>query len=682
MKERPTATLPPDNGARGHEVGHGDRVGEPDSGKTKGFRFLYPSGSRPLEGYTIKRGLGHGGFGEVYFALSDFGKEVALKLIRRNYDVELRGIQQCLNLKHPHLLAIYDIRTDEVGDHWVIMEYVAGSSLDEVIRAHPQGMPPEQVCGWIQGIAGGLAYLHDRGIVHRDLKPSNIFCEDGVVKIGDYGLCKYITCSRRSGQTESVGTVHYMAPEIANGRYGKGVDIYALGVVLYEMLTGHVPFEGQTVGEVLMKHLTAQPDLSRVPAAFRPVVAKALEKDPEKRYHSVRDLMADLPQIGAAPPQGAEAVEIGPLSAGRPHGAFSRRPEEPLWRAFRELLYQLRCAWQRSNFDTPTKVILIIIGAFLLLATAQGWMPVLFVLGVVYLFYWTVRALVLRITGWHDVRPGLGRMGTLIARGGTAQMGSPTEAQAWEELTGFKVAESDPLRARQSQLPSWAPVLATGGVGARGVGNTSPRPLFTQEFFAELFGGLLLSAVASLIMACVMLIPYSFYHREIPPPEIACWLALTSMLAAWLVMVPGKIWGARPGDPATRRFVMMVLGLLLGLVAFGLAGVLELGLPPDPRFTESPTYTLPESFYDSDGTPRILAYLACFGSLFLLMRWWRQASPHRQVRLSLMSTVLSMLVGWLVAAVWLFPQPWVAMVACTASVAVQLASPWRNPQRG
>ena len=94
------------------------------------------------------------------------------------------------------------------------------------------------------------------------LKPGNIFFDEGIVKIGDYGLAKFISCSRRSGQTESVGTVHYMAPEIANGRYGREIDIYALGIILFEMLTGRVPFEGESVGEVLMKHLTAEPDLS------------------------------------------------------------------------------------------------------------------------------------------------------------------------------------------------------------------------------------------------------------------------------------------------------------------------------------------------------------------------------------------------------------------------------------
>ena len=226
------------------------------------MKFAYASGARPLDGYTIKRGVGRGGFGEVYFAVSDAGKEVALKLIRRNLDVELRGVTQCLNLKHPNLVALYDVRTDEqrrpLGRHGIRRRRIARRSD----RRNPNGLPVDEALGWLRGIAAGVAYLHDHGIVHRDLKPGNIFSDEGTVKIGDYGLAKFISCSRRSGQTESVGTVHYMAPEIANGRYGREIDIYALGIILYEMLTGHVPFDGESVGEVLMKHLTAEPDLS------------------------------------------------------------------------------------------------------------------------------------------------------------------------------------------------------------------------------------------------------------------------------------------------------------------------------------------------------------------------------------------------------------------------------------
>src|ERR1700726_2008571 len=94
------------------------------------MKFTYSSGQRVLDGYILKRGIGRGGFGEVYYAVSDGGKEVALKLVRgQNLDVELRGMAQCLNLKHPNLLTLYDLRTDHQGDHWVLMEYIAGEPL-------------------------------------------------------------------------------------------------------------------------------------------------------------------------------------------------------------------------------------------------------------------------------------------------------------------------------------------------------------------------------------------------------------------------------------------------------------------------------------------------------------------------------------------------------------------------
>src|SRR6187401_2289978 len=97
------------------------------------MKFQYTSGSRPLEGYVIKRGIGRGGFGEVYFAISDAGKEVALKHIERNLEVELRGVSQCLNLRHQNLIELYDIRQDDLGESWVVMEYIAGPSLKEVL---------------------------------------------------------------------------------------------------------------------------------------------------------------------------------------------------------------------------------------------------------------------------------------------------------------------------------------------------------------------------------------------------------------------------------------------------------------------------------------------------------------------------------------------------------------------
>lgn len=256
--------------------------------------YTFKYGDRPLDGITIQRAVGRGGFGEVYFALTDSGKQLALKFLRDNADVELRGIQNVLNLKSPHLISIFDVRKDTHGDSWVVMEYVSGPSLRDLLIAEPHGLGPQKAAFFVHGIAQGLAYLHDRGIVHRDLKPGNIFYDDGYVKIGDYGLSKYIPISRHSGQTISVGTVHYMAPEIGSGRYSKAIDVYALGVILYEMLTGRLPFAGGSMGEVLMRHISDKPDLAGIAEPYATVIAKALSKQPEDRYQDAREMAEAL----------------------------------------------------------------------------------------------------------------------------------------------------------------------------------------------------------------------------------------------------------------------------------------------------------------------------------------------------------------------------------------------------
>src|SRR5947209_1526890 len=149
----------------------------------------------------------------------------------------LRGIAHCLNLKHPNRVNLYDLRPDGAGNQWVVMEYVAGEPLHNVLVRHPNGLPMELTRQWFGALARAVGYLHDHGIVHRDLKPANVFIEDGILKVGDYGLCKTISSSQPA-QTQAVGTVHYMAPEISTGNYGKGIDVYACGLMLYEILGG------------------------------------------------------------------------------------------------------------------------------------------------------------------------------------------------------------------------------------------------------------------------------------------------------------------------------------------------------------------------------------------------------------------------------------------------------------
>ena len=534
-------------------------------------RFLYAGGARPLAGYTIKRGVGQGGFGEIYFAASDAGKEVALKLIRRNLEVELRGIRQCLNLKHPNLLNIFDIRQDDQGDTWVVMEFVADKNLDEVLAEHPRGLPPDEALAWIRGIAAGVAYLHQRGIVHRDLKPGNIFRDEGIVKIGDYGLSKFISCSRRSGQTESVGTVHYMAPEIANGRYGKEIDVYALGVILYELLTGRVPFEGESVGEVLMKHLTAKPNVSMLPQPYRDVVARALEKDPELRFRSAGEMAAALD------------------AKARPSFA----PKN----------------WGGSSTAAPT-------------------------------------------AGWDG--------GTVVG----AAVEVPPQAGSATHGRGFMAS------CRRHSWLGW---------------REKPQPALlvkpVRQRFTELAGSLLLGTLTAAVACVVAVLIEGYFISSVPPkPEQFTWLLLVGTVCVGAVLAPAKYWEGYRGDPILRRFLMMVIGMCVGVIAFGLSEALLVGLSPAPGYPTPPAYKLPTFFYDAaDGRPLLMAHVACFGTLFLLIRWWRQADPLRKMRFSFGTVFGSVVAAALIAYLWQFPQPVLPMIAAVISVSVQLATPWQRP---
>ena len=649
-----------------------------------GLKFAYPSGSRPLEGYTIKRGIGRGGFGEVYYATSDGGKEVALKLIRRNLDVEIRGVSQCLNLKHPNLVTLYDIKRDDQDDSWVVMEYVAGECLEAVIAAHPSGMPTAELLSWFAGVVAGVAYLHDKGVVHRDLKPGNIFSDEGLVKIGDYGLSKFISASRRSGQTESVGTVHYMAPEVSNGRYGKEIDIYALGIMLYEMLTGRVPFEGESVGEVLMKHLTAQPDLSGLSEPYRAVVARALAKDPEQRFKSVTELLAALPAAGMNAKAAGPHVQL-PI-VGSPHAAVAvhepvRHPakaaaapartpavvdEEPLWRATREAWRQMNEAWTRANFSTPTKILLLLGGIFIVLQAWAVTVPAIVCGTIVYGSYRIVRAILLT------------RAGPTIAAAAPRNNAAPPPPAASAPhveppvLTVAANGGTSPFRA-----------VADAGPHRRRIAwkereQSVPALLLKnrRERFSELLGSMLLGAGVAVAVSVVM----SLILKDGMAPEQFAWLSIVSTAGSWAILIPAKFWEGTQGEPILRRFVLLLSGLALGVVAYGLDQALLVDLPwaVNMRLPNVDRYP---TLFSETGAPWLNGYLAYFGFLFPLLRWWKSADPVRSTRLSLWSVMVPVFWAWLLGAFWPFPQPWGVMVAATVAISVQLASPWANTRR-
>jgi len=362
------------------------------------MKFTYRNGQQPLPGYTLKRGIGLGGFGEVYFAVTDGGKEVAVKWIHaKNLDIEMRGVQQCLNLKHTNLVHLYDVRTDNEGNHWLIMEYVAGEPLSAILSRHPNGVAPELAAQWFQGLAQAIHCLHEHGIVHRDLKPGNIFLENGLIKVGDYGLCKFIADSQHAGMTKDVGTVHYMAPEISTGNYNRQIDIYAAGVLLYEMLTGHVPFEGESAAEILMKHLTTPPDLTKVPKEFVPVLEKALEKNPANRYQTIVEMAKAVSAVvnandqwrNAVPPVITPPKPIGndiPMAIPvTPTMVFQQRWSELtgilLWSVITAAMlsvawaYFLRHLLGFDNLDAATLFFMVVAASWCVLIPNKLWLP-------------------------------------------------------------------------------------------------------------------------------------------------------------------------------------------------------------------------------------------------------------------------------------------------------------------
>jgi len=692
------------------------------------IKFTYPSGSRPLEGYTVKRGVGRGGFGEVYFATSDAGKEVALKLIRRNLDVELRGATQCLNLKHPNLIGLHDIRTDEMGDQWIIMEYVSGESLEDVIERHPNGMPIDLMHSWMRGICAGVAYLHDHGIVHRDLKPGNIFIDEGIVKIGDYGLAKFISCSRRSGQTESVGTVHYMAPEIANGRYGREIDTYALGIILFEMLTGTVPFEGESIGEVLMKHLTAEPDLTKLQEPYRDIVRRTLAKDPEVRLKSVGELVALMPG-GAAMGQAAfgsviqtpvmdEAIPLTPVTPNRPAADFSKaRPgeaaspkaridqqyagpstldpkiEEPLWAAMRDGFDHLQFKAgitepkRRVHVAAAICVVLFVIG--LLSGTAEGVIGLgltgLICYGAYYLMWSSlIRPSVLRQSYQvHEMTHGQPNGGRKASAVSTAQA-SATSSQS-VQLNQVANRSAEPTGQPASSATAYAAQARRRRMRAnwreRANRQLVERPL--RERLSELFGAMLLSAIVVTVAALVAPV------LGMGGLATYLWLAIVGTLGTWAVLIPAKFVEGRLEDQVPMRLAMLLLGGLIGLAAFGIDQSLLVSLPRvEEPFDAGQGLFSHNAFRwerpDRNGGefhPTLSMYVTFFACLFVLPRWWRQAEFTRSVRLSVWWVLSSVFVAWFVHLFWWFPQPAGFLVAGMMAIAIQLASPWMPPSR-
>jgi serine/threonine-protein kinase len=254
---------------------------------------------RRIPSYTLLEPIGHGGMAAVYRARQEtLDRIVAVKVLSDSLATSdefmqrfVREARTAANMRHPNVITVHDFGQDERGVPYLVLEYVDGPTLADLMDA---GLEDSRIPDLLDQMAAGLDYAHSRGVIHRDVKPGNVLLtEDGRVVLADFGLAWLIEAAVHLTLSGGViGTPEYMSPEQASGlRVDARTDVYALGVVLYEMLTGDRPYGGDNPIAILLKHVQApvpsvaalRPDL---PVAVDRVVQQALAKDPERRFQT------------------------------------------------------------------------------------------------------------------------------------------------------------------------------------------------------------------------------------------------------------------------------------------------------------------------------------------------------------------------------------------------------------
>ena len=272
--------------------------------------------------YLIIRKLGSGGMANVYLAMDqELGRRVAIKILddRHASDAQFverfrREAQNAAGLSHPSIVSIYD-RGDSEGTYYIAMEHVEGRTLKELLVA--RGPSPLGIAiDYTRQILSALRFAHRNGIVHRDIKPHNVIVDgEGRVKVMDFGIARAGAASQMTEAGSIIGTAQYLSPEQARGApVDQTSDLYSTGIVLYELLTGSVPFTGETPVEIAMKHLSQAPvppstHRPEVPRDLDYVVLRALAKDPSDRYHSAEEMDSDLERIARGIGVSAETAE-------------------------------------------------------------------------------------------------------------------------------------------------------------------------------------------------------------------------------------------------------------------------------------------------------------------------------------------------------------------------------------
>ena len=258
--------------------------------------------------YEIVEKIGNGGMATVYKAVDKVLKRnVAVKILRDEFTTDEEFIkrfeveaQSAARLTHPNIVSIYDVGVD--GNlYYIVMELIQGKTLKEIIVEERGPLPWKWSVNVAIQIASALETAHRNNIIHRDIKPHNIIItEDGIAKVTDFGIAKAVSNSTITAFGTTIGSVHYFSPEHARGGYTDAKsDLYSLGVVMYEMVTGRVPFDADTPVSVALKHMQEEPEEpielnKNIPTSINKIIMKALQKDTNLRYQTATEMLTDL----------------------------------------------------------------------------------------------------------------------------------------------------------------------------------------------------------------------------------------------------------------------------------------------------------------------------------------------------------------------------------------------------
>lgn len=269
--------------------------------------LLIVKGTKINDRYEIIKTLGEGGMANVYLAYDTIlDRDVAVKVLRgdlANDEKFVRRFQRealsASSLSHPNIVEVYDVGEDD-GQYYIVMEYCPGKTLKQLLKKRGSLTITEVIDIMLQ-ITDGMAHAHDSYIIHRDIKPQNIIIlENGIIKITDFGIATALNSTQLTQTNSVMGSVHYLPPEQANGK-GSTIrsDIYSIGILMYELLTGSIPYKGESAVEIALKHLkeplpSIKNILPGIPQSIENIILKSTAKNPKNRYTDAREMYEDI----------------------------------------------------------------------------------------------------------------------------------------------------------------------------------------------------------------------------------------------------------------------------------------------------------------------------------------------------------------------------------------------------